>query len=180
MEPFLTLIGSRRSVRQFSDAAVDDFELAALVDAANAAPSAADTRPWSFLVARDRSRLRAAAGLHKHYRPLENAAALLLVCAEPSRSYMEFWPVDCAAATENALLAAHALGLGAVWLGVHPVPELVGLVRGLFGLPDGIVPVAMVALGRPVPEPAGRERPAKERPELWFESWGGGSEPAPL
>lgn len=165
-------IKARRSARKYAEGRVADDEVAAIVEAAVAAPSAMNAQPWAFVVARDAKRLRALAAREEHYRALANADCALLVCAEPARAYRGFWPQDCAAAVENALLAARELGVGAVWMGVHPEPELEAMVGAEFGLPAGIVPFALVALGRLREEDArsgGRER---KPPVVWAESWG--------
>jgi len=86
------------------------------------------------------------------------------VCAETGVCKHDgFWVIDCSAAIENLLLAAHALGLGAVWMGVHPHPALVASVRAVAGLPAGIEPHSMIALGHPA-----EERPSIDRYDASF------------
>lgn len=120
----------------------------ALLRAAMAAPSAGNARPWAFLTLTDRKLLDAIPEIHPHAKMAARAPAAVLVCAEPGREkYPGNWPQDCAAATQNLLLAAHASGLGAVWCGVWPNRERMENFRRVFALPEGIEPHALVCLG---------------------------------
>jgi nitroreductase len=104
-----------------------------------------------------------------------NAAAAILVCADLALSKyppVDWWVQDCSAATQNILLAAHAAGLGAVWLGVHPVQTRIDGARALFRLPGSIVPFSLVSLGIPA---ARKEREHRFDPaRIHRERWGGG------
>ncbi len=149
----LEAILSRRSVRRFSDRPVDRAQLVSLVRAAMSAPSAMDMRPWAFIVVTDREILASLARGLPYAAMAAQAQAAVVVCGVLSRlrpeSPPDYWVQDCSAATENLLVAAHALGLGAVWTGVHPREERVRVVRSVLGLPDDVIPLNLIPLGYP-------------------------------
>ena len=160
----LQALMTRRSIRQFTAEPVSDADVDTLLRASMAAPSASNERPWRFLVVRDAARREALANATPFAKPLLSAPVGIIVCAETSVCKHDgFWVIDCSAAIENLLTAAHALGLGAVWLGVHPHPELSASVRAVAGLPEGIEPHSMVAIGHPA-----EERPAMDRYDASF------------
>jgi len=165
-DPVLT----RRSIRKYTDEPVSEAHVERLLRAAMAAPSAGDQRPWRFVVVRDRATLTAITEVHPYARMLRQAPLAIVVCADTQlKKWPQFWEQDCAAATENILIEAEILGLGAVWLGVHPLPERVEGIRRLLALPDHIVPFAVVAVGHPVERkpPAERFDPARVHRECW-------------
>jgi nitroreductase len=95
--------------------------------------------------------------IHPHATMLKNAPLAILVCGDISlEKYRGFWVQDCSAAVQNLLLAAHAIGLGAVWTGFHPMEDRVEGMRKLLGLPDHVIPLALVPLGHP-DQPSGRQ-----------------------
>ncbi len=152
---------SRRSIRQYTGEPVGDEAVRALLEAAMAAPSAMATDPWRFLVVRDRSALSALAEVLPHGKMLNEAALAIVVCGELARAHrqeLSYLLQDCSAAVENLLLAAHLLGLGAVWLGVHPNEDRVSGIRALFGVPPEVLPLAAIAIGQPAEHPAPRTR----------------------
>lgn len=158
-------IFTRRSVRQYTDRPVADEAVARLLAAAMAAPSAGDERPWEFIVVTGREAREAITRVHPYSHMLRQAPVAIVVCADPARSKypVEYWVQDCAAATENILIAAAALGLGTCWLGVHPVPERVAGLRRIFAIPEPIVPFAVVAVGHPASPPARADRYDQKR-----------------
>jgi nitroreductase len=169
MEAFDAIFG-RRSVRSFTDQPVDDALVTRLLQAAMSAPSAGNEQPWHFLVITDRELLDAVPDFHPYAEMLHEAPLAILVCGDERLEHFKgFWVQDCAAATENLLLAAHASGLGAVWLGIHPVPERETGLRRLFGIPEDVTPFALVALGHPAetPEPADRYDESRVRRDRW-------------
>ena len=152
---------SRRSIRHYTREPVSDGDVCALLEAAMAAPSAMATDPWCFLVVRDRAALAALAEILPHGKMLNEAALGIVVCGEPARAHrqeLSYLLQDCSAAVENLLLAAHLLGLGAVWLGVHPNEDRIGGIRARFGVPQEILPLATIAIGHPAEHPAPRTR----------------------
>lgn len=101
---------------------------------------------------------------------LKQASLGILVCGDPTRGHLEGrWPLDCSAATENMLIAANALGLGACWVGIYPVPERIQGLRGLLGIPGHVIPLSMVSLGYPAEKksPPDRFRPERIHRDKW-------------
>jgi nitroreductase len=147
-------IMTRRSVRSFTDEPVTDEQLDTLLRAAMAAPSASNEQPWRIVATRDREVLGRWSRATPFSRPLAGAAVGFAVCGETMAiKHSGFWVDDCGAATQNLLLAAHALGLGAVWIGVHPSKLMVANVRRILKPPRNITPFALVALGHPEKQP---------------------------
>ncbi|MFH1084233.1 MAG: nitroreductase family protein [Chloroflexota bacterium] len=143
---------ARRSIRRYSGAPPSAEQLATLLKAAMAAPSAGNRKPWHFVVVTDPALLAALADTHPYAKMLPQAGTCVIPCGEPARGFpgkTDFWIQDLSAATENILLAATALGLGAVWCGVYPVEERVAEAQQVLGLPEGIVPLCYVAVGHP-------------------------------
>jgi len=139
---------TRRAVREYTPEAVTPQEIETLLKAAMHAPSARNQQPWHFVVVTDRAQLNAIAAAHPHAQMLLQAPLAVLVCADPAVEVSPgFWPVDCSAATQNLLLAARALGLGSVWVGVYPNPEYMDTLRSLLGLPAAVQPHTLVAVG---------------------------------
>jgi nitroreductase len=149
MEAILT----RRSVRRYTDEPVTEEQIEEMLRAAMAAPSAGDQRPWDFVIITERETLDAIPEFHRYAKMLHDAPLAIVVCADLDRQVHEgYWVQDCSAATENLLLAAHAIGLGAVWLGVYPREERVEGLRRLLGLPENVVPLNVVSIGHPAEE----------------------------
>lgn len=157
-------IFTRRSIRKYTDQPVSDELMETLLRAAMAAPSAGNQQPWHFVVIRDRKVLDKIPEFHPHSKMLYQAPVAILVCGDPTvEKYEGRWPLDCSAATENLLLAAHAKGLGAVWLAVYPVEERMAKLRELLGIPEHINPFALISLGHPAEEKEPADRYKKER-----------------
>jgi len=163
-DPFFELIQSRRSIRAFHPDEVPEKLLTKILTAAIWAPTGGNVQPWHFYLVRSqlgREQL-AAAALNQGF--ISQAPAVIVVCADldlARRSYKQrgitlYCIQDTAAATQNMLLAAHALGLGACWVGAFAEDQ----VARLLALPPNHRPVALVAIGRPAerPAPPGRRR----------------------
>lgn len=154
---------TRRSIRRYTTDPVSDELVTELLKAAMAAPTAAD-EPWDFVVIRDRNILEGVTRFHPHAHMLKQTAVGILVCGDPTRGHLEGrWPLDCSAATENMLIAANALGLGACWVGIYPVPERIQGLRGLLGIPGHVIPLSMVSLGYPAEKKSPPDRFRTER-----------------
>jgi nitroreductase len=164
MNPKLSPLFARRSVRRYQDREVPDGHVHDLLEAGMAAPSAAAKDPWHFVVVRRKEMLgRLADGL-PHGQMLRHAALGIVVCGDLRRAHggeESYLLQDCSAATENILLAASLLGLGACWLGVHPRQDRIRHVREVLGVPAEVVPVSVVALGWPAETPPPRTRYAE-------------------
>jgi nitroreductase len=141
-----------------------------ILTAAMYAPSAGNARPWEFVVVTDRKLLRQIPGVHPHAPMVEQAPLAILVCADPSREkYPGNWPLDCAAAVQNLLLATHALGLGGVWTGVYPNQGTMEDLGRLLCLPRGIMAHTLVVLGYPAEQPIAEDRHEPSR--VHFNGW---------
>lgn len=168
----LNFIFGRRSIRVYSPGEVGEPAVTRLLEAAMAAPSAMTKDPWRFVVVRDKQTLAKLAALHPGAAMLTSAAMAIVVCGDLDAAFerqISYLLQDCSAATENLLLAAHAQGLGACWVGLHPGEPLIKRVKELLSLPASFVPVAVVSLGLPGEQPAPRTRynPAHVRAEKW-------------
>lgn len=147
MDDRLDIIFSRRSIREYSGEPVSEEDVESLLKAAMAAPSASDRKPWHFVVVTDKSVLKALADAHPYGKMISTAEVGIAVCGAPAIS--DWWVQDCAAATENILIAVEALGLGGVWLGCHGRPEREQAVRNVLDIPDEIGILSLLSIGRP-------------------------------
>ena len=166
----LETIMTRRSVRKFTSLEVGDELVEKLLRAAMQAPSANNGQPWHFVVIRDRAILDAVPFFHPFAQMVKEAPLAVLVCADTGNARSpDYWVLDCSAATQNILLAAHALGLGAVWLGIHPRQERMEKMAPLVKLPEGVKPLALIALGFPAEHHAFSDRfkPARIHQDTW-------------
>lgn len=149
MEAILT----RRSIRRYTAEPVAEDVIKKLLEAAMYAPSAHNQQPWHFVVIQERKILDRIPEFHPYSTMLGSAPLAILICGDSTLfKSPHFWPQDCAAATQNILLAARALGLGAVWMGVYPKDTLVDGLRTLFGMPEQIIPFSLIAIGYPAEE----------------------------
>lgn len=168
----LDVIMSRRSIRRFTEQPLTREQLDIVVRAAMAAPSAGNQQPWRFVVVTDRPVLAQLAEATPYSKLVADCAAAIVVCGDTrEEKHPGYWVQDCSAATQNALLAVNGLGLGAVWIGVHPISEREANVAGIIGAPQGVRPLGMIAIGHPA-----EEKPPAERYEPAFvhsNHWGG-------
>ncbi len=165
-------IFTRRSIRRYTDKPVAEEDVEKLLKAAMAAPSAGNEQPWEFIVVTDRAAREQVTQVHAYAQMLKQSPVAIVVCADTARSKypFDFWIQDCAAATENILLAAAALGLGTCWLGVYPNAERVAGVRRIFAIPEPVIPFAIVAVGHPAEQPGKADRYDEKR--IYSESYG--------
>lgn len=161
-------IFSRRSIRSYTAQPVGEEQVAILLKAAMAAPSASNLKPWHFVVLKKRETLDSLAEVHPYGKMLFQAPLGIAVCGDSAIS-AQYWVQDCSAATENLLLAATALGLGSVWLGVYPGEERVKAVRDVLGLPEMIIPLNLIPIGYPaeLKEPRTQYDAACTHSECW-------------
>jgi nitroreductase len=166
----LNAIHTRRSIRKYLDQSVPEELIQKLLAAAMQAPSARNQQPWQFVVIDDRAVLAKIPVFMPNAAMAGKAPLAILVCGDLSLEKSEgYWVVDCAAAVENMLLAAHASGLGAVWCGVYPrVPRMEGL-KQLMGLPENVIAHSLVVLGYPgeTIQPENRYRLQRVRRNHW-------------
>jgi nitroreductase len=166
----LDAIHGRRSIRRFRPEAIAEDTLETLLRAAMAAPSAGNQQPWRFIVVRDRAIREELSRKSPYASMLPGAALGIAVCGDLSaEKHKGYWVQDCSAAVQNLLVAAHAIGLGAVWLGYYPDEERWKGAQEVLRLPKEIVPLCVIAVGYPeeAKPPADRYDPGKVRTDFW-------------
>ena len=169
----IKVILGRRSIRRYVDKPVEREKIDAILACATAAPSADNFRPWHFVETTDRTVLSALANVHPYGKMLASAGLAIIICAEKERNKRVdvWWEEDCGAAMQNILLAAAALDLGSVWLGVHHhgpsgLPEKV---RKILGIPANIqvMGIASIGYGAEAKSPYGEADPAHVHKDRW-------------
>jgi nitroreductase len=164
-------IHSRKSVRKYiANRPVSKEDLLTLVKAGMAAPTAKNAQPWAFVVLSERSTLDGLADALIYGKMLKAAPSAIVVCGNLEKDANgDLWMLDCSAATQNILLAAEAMGLGAVWATIYPYKDRLTAVAKALELPAHIVPLCVI----PVGYPTGAETPKdkwKEENVKW-ERW---------
>ncbi len=150
---------TRRSIRKFRSNHVTDEDIEKILRAAMSAPSAANKQPWEFIVIKDRKILDKIPEFHPYAKMSSEASVAIVVCGDTRRSDDRgFWVQDCAAASQNILLAANSLGLGSVWCGIYPKEDLTVKFKELLNLPKKVYPVSFIPIGYP-----NEEKPPSER-----------------
>jgi nitroreductase len=166
MEALLT----RRSIRTYRDAPIPAEIVGRILDAAMHAPSGNNEQPWHFVVIDDRTLLDAVPAIHSAADMAAGAPLGIVVCGDPRlEKVKDMWLLDCAAATQNILLAAWEHGVGSVWTGISHRPRLVEDFRRLLSIPAEVVPFALVVLGYPAEPPrvVRRFRPDRVHANGW-------------
>ena len=164
---------TRVSVREFTGEKISAEQIDTLLRAAMAAPSALNKQPWAFVVVTDEKNIAQLGESLPYSRCSTHPACAFIPCGDLSKTIegdlAAFWINDVSAATENLLLAAHAMGLGAVWTGLHPDMNRVTMVQQLLGLPEHIIPLCVVPVGVPAEQPAVKD---KYKPEnIHYNGW---------
>ena len=163
----LETIMTRSSVRSYSNEIVNEELIEKMLRAGMAAPTAGNRQPWEFYVVQDTSIIKQMNKVSKYVAPMNEVAQLaIIVCGVPSKSFPEepsYWIQDVSAATENILLAAHALDLGAVWCGVYPGEDRVATLRTMLNIPDELIPFNIITIGHPDTEPNIKDKWKPER-----------------
>lgn len=172
-EAVLNAIQTRVSVRQFTGEKISNEQINTLLRCAMAAPSAINKQPWAFLVVTDEALLQRMGEAFPFCRCDNGAACAFVMCGDLHKALsgegQGFWINDVSAATENLLLAAHAMGLGAVWTGVYPSRERTAQVQELLGLPEYIIPMCIVPVGIPAEQPAVKQKFKEEN--IHYNRW---------
>lgn len=139
---------TRRSVRKYNQKEISRDLLEELIRCGMYAPSACNKRPWHFIILSNKNVLNQITAFHPHAQMLKDAACAILVCGDETKAHTkDYWPVDCSAATQNILLAAHALGLGACWVGIYPREERIKNMKQLLNLPEHIHAFSLISIG---------------------------------
>ncbi|WP_428569085.1 MAG: nitroreductase family protein [Solidesulfovibrio sp. DCME] len=166
----IAAIKTRRSVRAYTADPVTDAQVEEILRCGMQAPSACNQQPWQFVVVRDKETLAKVGGINPYAAYAKNAPVAILVAGDLSLEKCGgYWIEDTSACAQNMLLAAHALGLGAVWTGIYPLPERVEAFRALLAMPENVTPMALLVIGHPAEQPApqDRYRPERVHREKW-------------
>lgn len=171
----LDAIFTRRSIRKYTEEAVAPSQIETILRAGMYAPSAHNCRAWEFLTVENKEKLQELSGLCRHWRMLREAPLAIVCCAPTAdldprmRTYLIH---NVSAAAQNMLLAAHALGLGAVWLNASPEREHYEPAKAALGLPADVDMIAVLAIGHPAAEQPERVLPERYEPQKWHkEAW---------
>lgn len=154
-EAVLENIMTRSSVRNFTSQKVETDKIETLLKAGMAAPTGGNKQPWEFVVLNDREIMDKIPEFASGARMITKAQTAIVVCGDVSRCMpgvlSEYWIQDCSAATENILLAAHAMGLGAVWCGAYPNndEDRVSKFKTLLNLPESVYALCVIVVGYP-------------------------------
>lgn len=171
----LDAIHARKSVRVYTSQKVTRDQMDVLMSAAMAAPTSGNKQPWAFIAIDDEAILKDFGEEFKSNAAFAaTAPAAIVVCGDLSKAYEEpltdFWVLDCSAASQNILLAAESIGLGAVWTGVYPSEERIEYVREALNLPAHLVPLNMIVIGYPAH--AGLPKNKYDANNIFFNGWG--------
>lgn len=156
-------IFSRASVRNYHNKEVEKEKIELLLKAAMAAPSAANQQPWEFYVVQNKDLLKQLADCSPYAGCVSHAPAAIVNCYRKNVLMPEYAEIDMSACTENILLEATELGLGAVWLGIAPLKDRMEAVRKILGVPDSLQPFAIIPFGYPVNEMEQQDRYEQSR-----------------
>lgn len=167
-------IRSRISVRQYTDQEISEEALHTILEAGMSGPSCVNSRDWSFIVVRDPITLNKMADANgRPAEPLRTAKLGILICGDLERAFRgapDYWVVDGSIAAQNMILAAHALGIGSVWLGTWPQMNRVKAQAELFALPQTQIPHSIIAFGYPKDMPQ-KEKLLFEENRVHYETW---------
>jgi len=162
---------TRRSVRKYTGEKIEEESILEIVKAGMYAPSANNRRPWHFIIIDDREILRKITEVHPYAAMLSQASHAIAVCGDDTlQNGVDYYKLDCSAATQNILLAAHSMGYGAVWLAVEPREERIKPISVILELPSHIHPVSLVSIGVRVDSSVSipeRFEPSKIRMNKW-------------
>lgn len=154
-------IMTRTSIRSWQDRTVEDEKIEMLLRAGMAAPTAVNRQPWHFVVLDKRESIDLLAS-GRGGGMFRKAPLAIVVCGDMNKALdgiaRDYWVQDASAATENILLAANALGLGAVWTGVYPIAERVEGVSAALDLPANRVPLCVILIGYPAENPTPKDK----------------------
>lgn len=155
-------IATRTSIRDYEARPVEKEKIEKMLRAAMAAPTAMNKQPWHFVVVDQRYVLDALAGTNPYAKMLKKAPLAIVVCGNTDKMIegggRDFWIQDASAATENLLLAAHAMGLGAVWTGAYPSEERCISISKVLSLSDNLIPLNMIVVGYPAEHPQPKQK----------------------
>jgi len=150
MELFEAIKG-RRSIRKFKEEDVDDELIGKIVEAGIWAPSAGDLQSWNAIIVKDDQEKIKIAMAAYFQDFIAKAPVIIVMCANRANAGARYGErgrdlyciQDTACATQNIMLAAYALGLGAAWIGAFKEEDIAKLLN----LPDYLRPVALIPVG---------------------------------
>jgi nitroreductase len=148
----ITTILNRKSVREFTGKMLTNETLDTLAKAGMAAPSAMNKQPWVFILINDKKTLNQLADSLPSAKMLYKAGGAIVVCGDQKKNIAGnelFWVEDCAAASQNILIAVESLEMGAVWTGVFPDNKKMATVRTILEIPSDVIPLNVIAIGYP-------------------------------
>ncbi len=154
-DAIIDCIMTRASVRSYTDRQVDDSTVNKILRAGMAAPTAANQQPWHFVVITEQSLKDSITSAFEYTKMVEGCSFTVVVCGDMDNLFQGdipdggFWVEDCSAASENMLLAAHALGVGGVWCGIYPLKDREQRLRDILNLPTNLTPLNVMAFGYP-------------------------------
>lgn len=163
----LEAIQKRRSIRNYAEEEITYDKLEELCNMGMTGPSAMNTRPWEFIIIKNKNMLKELSGLRKYWKVLSKAEAAILVAGTDDKYFQQ----NCAAATQNILLAATDMGIGNVWLGLYPNMDAVMKIKEMFGMPESVVPFSVVSLGYPSAS-VKNEVHIPDKKKIHIENWG--------
>lgn len=166
-------IMTRTSVRAYSGKEVSGEQLDTLLRAAMAAPTAGNKQPWRFVVINEKNILKAIGENFQTMTMAKDASAAVIMCGDTTATFkgqaQAYWVQDVSAASENLLLAAHAIGLGAVWCGIYPQMDRVEQFSKMLNLPSEILPMACICIGYPAGETTPKDKWEPEN--IHYNTW---------
>jgi len=157
----ISVIHNRKSVRNFTGESVTQSEIDILLKAAMAAPSAVNCQPWEFILVTDRKTLDALGDALPFAKMIFKAGAAIIVCGVPAKAHKqmeEYAVIDSTLASQNILLAAEAIGLGAIWTAAYPYPDRMKSVKTILNIPENIIPLNVIPIGHPTGEDKPKEK----------------------
>ena len=168
----VTAILTRRSIRDYTPHPVPEELIKLLVTAGMSAPSAFNERSTEFVVVNDRKVLDEIAKVNPKSLQLKKATAAIVVCGNQAKEKNKgqgYWQLDGAVASENILIAANAVGLGAVWTAIYPYPDRIPQVQKILNLPEQVIPLNLIPIGYPAEQKMRENRfdPARLHTNKW-------------
>jgi nitroreductase len=167
-----SVIHNRKSVRNFTGESVTQNEIDILLNAAMAAPSAVNCQPWEFIIVTDRKTLDKLGDVLPYAKMIFKAGAAIIVCGVPAKAHKqmeEYAVIDSTLASQNILLAAEAIGLGALWTAAYPYPDRMKSISSILEIPPDVIPLNVIPLGHPTGEDKPKEKfnSRKIHREMW-------------
>ncbi|MFA6250820.1 MAG: nitroreductase family protein [Candidatus Shapirobacteria bacterium] len=177
IKTFWQVVMGRKSVRNFKPGEIGKEELLQIIKAGMAAPSAINLQPWEVVAVTERETLDKLGKAMPFAKMLYQASAAIIVCGKPKGNILakvvpvigDYWVMDCSAMSENMLLAAEALGLGAVWTSVFPSISRAEEVRKILEIPDWVIPLNVIPIGIPARTEKPKDKYREEK--IHWEKW---------